>query len=432
MLRSGCALVEESTGTKGIMERTFWKHGSRSRARRRGASAFYGLIALAAGCNNATPPPPEPPPSACFCDTPANATGIGVPDSFCVRRFALVKTPRTLAFAPNGDLFVGSPSMTTPGGAPVGLGGIYVLYDDNHDGRADSLRVYASGAAFASVHGVLITGGKLYYSVATDVYSVPYATGDRSLPAGVVPERVADLSDPGAADRFTHTLAVDAAGEIYVSRGQFDNSACPPPNPRSGAVLRIGPGHDLHGDIVVTGCRNPMYVNCAPWGCYAAELTGDSWQGIGGTEKLVRMRDGDNYGYPCCVGHNLPVPSVQPPPDCSGVPLAVQSYPLQDTPFGFDWELQNKFPAPYTGALFMGFHGAFGSWNGTGLGWIPLDPVSHDPVAADQPFVTGFASSGPVMGRICEVRFAPDGRLFFTDDQGGGIYWVSPKRLCRT
>lgn len=389
------------------------------------------LLAIACGCNEATTPPPDPPESPCFCDTPANAPGLGVPDSFCVRRFALVKTPRTLAFAPNGDVFVGSPATTTPGGAPVGLGGIYVLYDDNHDGLADSARVYVAGATFASVHGLLITGGKLYYSLATSVYSVPYTPGDRAFPAGATPELVADLSDPGAADRFTHTLAVDAAGEIYVTRGQFDNTVCPSPNPRGGAVLRIGPGHDLHGDIVVTGCRNPMYVNCAPWGCYAAELTGDNWQGIGGTEKLIRLRDGDDYGYPCCVGHDLPVPGIQPPPDCSGVPVEIQSYPLHDTPFGFDWDLQEKFPAPYTGALFMGFHGEFGTWNGTGLGWIPLDAGTHQPVAEDQPFVTGFSLGGPVVGRVCDVRFSPDGRLFFTDDQSGGIYWVSPTRLCR-
>ena len=38
----------------------------------------------------------------------------------------------------NGDLFVGSPLAATPGGAPQGLGGIYVLPDDDHDGIADS------------------------------------------------------------------------------------------------------------------------------------------------------------------------------------------------------------------------------------------------------------------------------------------------------
>ena len=174
-----------------------------------------------------------------------------------------------------------------------------------------------------------------------------------------------------------------------------------------------------------------MYINCSPWGCYAAELTGDNWLGIGGTEKLIRLHDGDDYGYPCCVGHDLPVPGVQPPPDCSGVPVEVQSYPLHDTPFGFDWDLRGKFPAPYTGGLFVGFHGEFGTWNGTGLGWVALDPATHNPVAEDQPFVTGFALTGPVVGRVCDVRFSPDGRLFFSDDQAGTVYWVSPKRLCR-
>jgi glucose/arabinose dehydrogenase len=365
-----------------------------------------------------------------YCDLPANVPGAGVPDGFCIRRFAQVKTPRTMAFAPNGDLFVGSPSSPTPGGAPVGLGGIYVLPDDDHDGVADMTGTYVSGSDYASVHGILLTGGNLYYTLAAAVYSVIYTNGDRQMP-GSTPTVVADLSDRGVADRFTHTLAVDVQGQIYVSRGQFDNSTCPPPDPRAGGVLRIGPGHDAHGDAVITGCRNPLYINCAPWGCYAAELTGDGWDGIGGHEKLVHMHDGDDYGYPCCVAFNMPVPGISPAPDCSGVAVAVQSYKLHDTPFGFDWDLQNKFPAPYTGGLFLGFHGAVSSWVGTGLNWAPLDPMTHEPSLQDTPFVTGWSQSGPVVGRIAEVKFSPDGRLFFTDDQSGGIYWVAPTTMRR-
>ena len=368
---------------------------------------------------------------ATWCELPGSVTGAVVPAGFCVRQFAQVQTPRVLAFAPNGDLFVGAPSSITPGGAPSGLGGIYALYDDDKNGVADINNVYLSGPQYSSLHGVLFHQGRLHYTTRDSVMSVPYAAGERRLPVGTTATRVADLSDPGVSDRFTHTLAADAMGRLYVSRGQFDNATCPPPNPRGGSVLRIGAGQHPNGDVVMTGFRNPMYINCAPWGCYAAELTGDAWFGIGGKEKLVKFRDGDNYGYPCCVENNRPVPGVTPAPDCSTVAVQVQSYPLADTPFGFDWDVARTFPEPYRGGLFMAFHGSFDRWVNVGLGFIKTDAVTGDPIEASTPFVTGWGRMGPIVGRPADVKFAPDGRMFFADDQAGGIYWVAPTTLRR-
>lgn len=368
---------------------------------------------------------------ATWCELPGSVTGAAVPAGFCIRQFAQVLTPRVIMFAPNGDLFVASPATVTPGGAPPGLGGIYALHDDDKDGIADGNTVYMSGTEYTSIHGLLFHQGRLLYTLRASVQSLPYTTGDRRLPTGATPTRVADLSDPGVSDRFTHTLAADAMGRLYVSRGQFDNAVCPQPNPRGGAVLRIGPNHHPNGDVVITGLRNPMYITCMPWACYAAELTGDSWFGIGGKEKLVRFADGDNYGYPCCVERNRPVPGITPAPDCSGVAQQVQSYPLADTPFGFDWDLAGSFPEPYKGGLFMAFHGSFDRWVNVGLGFIKVDPTTREPVQASTPFVTGWSRTGPIVGRIADVKFAPDGRMFFADDQAGGIYWVAPTTLRR-
>jgi len=38
---------------------------------------------------------------------------------------------------------------------------------------------------------------------------------------------------------------------------------------------------------------------------------------------------------------------------------------------------------------------------------------------------------GSVLDRPSEVAFAPDGRMFFADDQGGGVYWIAPLVLAR-
>jgi glucose/arabinose dehydrogenase len=371
------------------------------------------------------------PDAATFCALPgANVPGLALPDGFCSRKFASIRAPRVIAFAPNGDLFLTSPRSPTPGGAAVGAGGIYVLPDDNRDGIPDAVLLFLGGPTMESVHGLAIQEGELVYSLERAVYSIPYHSGDRVAPTSP-PTQIADLSDNGVSDRWTHTLDRASDGTLYVSRGQYDNGQCPPPNPRGGAVLKIGPGHDLHGDVSITGCRNPMYLRCTPWGpCYAAELTGDDWGGsIGGEEKLVELHDGDDIGYPCCVDRDKPYPGRGA--DCSQVAVAVQPYPLHNTPFGFDWDAAGKWPAPYTGGFFVGLHGDFGGWTGTALAWSATDPTTHRPTGATQTLVGGFGHGGPLNGRVTDVRFAPDGRLFFTDDTGGAVYWIAPQTLPR-
>lgn len=369
-----------------------------------------------------------------FCDLPGDVPGAVVPSGFCIRRFADVATPRVLAFAPSGEVFVASPSVGTPGGAPAGIGGIYVLADDDRDGAADSPRIFLASSSLASVHGLAFLGdSELLYTVADGVYALPYAPGDRDG-TRQRPERIADLSSSTGGGRWTHTLAIAADGSILVSRGQFDATRCPPADPRAGAVLRIGLGHPPSGDVAISGLRNPMYLRCAPWGtCYAAELSGDGWTGIGGAEKLVEIVDGVDFGYPCCVDRAKPVPGLSPAPDCARAGAGVQAYPLHDTPFGFDWDGEERWPVPYTGGLFFGFHGSFfeGPWNGTRVGWAPVDPVTHRPAGAMQTLVSGFGVSGPIVGRVTDVRMAPDGRLFFSDDTGGAVYWVAPVGLER-
>jgi glucose/arabinose dehydrogenase len=185
------------------------------------------------------------------------------------------------------------------------------------------------------------------------------------------------------------------------------------------------------GDIVTQGLRNPLFIRCMPWGiCYAAELSGDPWEALGGTEKLIELRDGETYGYPCCVQRGRPNPDIQPIPNCSGVAEPKHTFPLHDTPFGFDWERDFGWPEPYKAGFFVGLHGDFPNWAHAGLQWAPTDPTTHLPVQTTMDFALGIGK-GMTISRVADVRFAPDGRLFFTDDQGGAIYWIAPRSLRR-
>jgi glucose/arabinose dehydrogenase len=111
-------------------------------------------------------------------------------------------------------------------------------------------------------------------------------------------------------------------------------------------------------------------------------------------------------------------------------------FPLFDTPFGVDWE-RGVWPAPYQNVLCVGKHGSFyssPSWLGAGVFCAPTDPSTHLPNAPFQIFVDGFGSQHMSTGqlfRAADVAFAPDGRLFVSDDIANEIYWVAPESLAR-
>ena len=363
-----------------------------------------------------------------FCDFGTDVEGLTLPADFCIRKFANVPTPRALVFAPNGDLFVSSPQRNTVGGAPPGAGAIF-LFRETDPTKLPTRYAFAQGSAFFSVHGIAIAQNSFYYTVDEAVYSVPYTVGATQIDTAA-PRSVASFITTAGPNlsRFAHSLAVGSDGSLYVSRGQFDNTQCPSKDPRIGAVLRIGAGRYPLGDIVTSGLRDPLYIRCLPWGsCYAAELTGDTWESIGGSEKLIELHDGESFGYPCCVAPGIPNPELTPAPDCSTVAAPVRTFPIHHTPFGFDWE-RGLWPEPYRNAFFVGLHGAFGSWLHAGLQWAPTDPQTHFPTQPTADFALGFGRQGPIP-RVADVLFASDGRLFFTDDQGGAIYWIAPRSL---
>ncbi len=379
-----------------------------------------------AGCTPVVPVGPLT--GTAWCDLPLPAVaGLTVPEGFCIRRYGTVPTARVLMFAPNGDLFVVSPGFSQSGGASPGLGAIVVAPDDNHDGVSDGNVNFLSGVE--EVHGMLFRREEILYTTGSSVMRAPYCNGNRAVTAPVASHtRIAQLD---GAVRMTHTLAESTDGRLLVSMGQWGSGTCPVPDRRSGSVLRIGAGAPINGEIVVEGFRNPMYIRCKEWGaCYAAELTDDGWDSYHGTEKLIEIRQGDRYGYPCCIDRGMPTPGIGTTAMCADVAASVQTYPLHDTPFGFDWA-PSSWPAPYGGSYFVGLHGEVGSWRNAGVQWAPVDATTHRPTRATEFFVRGFGAtvSGNIGQRVTDLVFSRDGRMFIADDHSGDVYWIAPRTL---
>jgi glucose/arabinose dehydrogenase len=359
-----------------------------------------------------------------FCAGPGSPPdGITLPPGFCARTFAHVQHARVIRFAPGGELFVASPNTPTSGygGAGPEPSRIAVIPDDDHDGLGDTPVTFLANVD--ACHALLFAHDALYYSVGTQILRMAYTSGQRTPAAAVV---IANLTDGASFVHWPHTLDVADDGTVLVSRGGNEIGSCPASRPPMGAVIALD--GTLQGHVLATGLRNPMYLRCqhTRGRCYANELTGDFWDAIGGVEKLILVRDGDDWGYPCCVtrGHSIPDAGT----DCTTIASGEHALTLHDTPFGMDFE-PGRWPAPWTGALVIALHGSFNTWVGTRVVTIATDPSTGEPMGLPVDFATGWDDGRRDHGRPSDVVFAPDGRLFVANDITGEIIWIAPVGL---
>jgi glucose/arabinose dehydrogenase len=377
--------------------------------------------------------------------TAPDLSWITLPPGFCAHYFAHVGAARQIRFAPGGELFVASPTTPTAGGSPFGVGGIVVLADDNFDGYADgdvfphsdntpqALTMFIS--SLASAEGMLFTPGAFYYQNSTQILSLPYQTGQRA-PVGMA-SMVANITIYVSEDHWPKTLGQADDGTIYVGNGgdQFDQ--CDPtvfPRPFHGGVLELD--GTAGGTPVAQGFRNPIAVRCQKGHdhCFAAELTLDGSGNEGGREKLVPIRQGDDWGYPCCATTNVPFQGVGNP-NCSSVADESVAFEVGHTPFGFDFE-PGLWPAPYTSSVVLSLHGDVGSWYGarvvsipTGGDGMPLPTSELDGGSPPLDLVQGWDDAKRDHGRPDDVAFSKDGRAFIANDVTGDIFWVAPVGL---
>ncbi len=388
-----------------------------------------------------------------FCDLPGSvrftaAGTVNVPGSeltrpaflhlpvgYCVHYFGNVPNARQLRFAPGGELFVASPTTGTTGGGSGGRQAIVLLADDNRDGYGDLAHDFLSN--LPSTQGLLFTADHFYYQDGTKILRLPYRSGDRA-PSGAS-EVVADVQVYSSDLHWPKPLDQADDGTIYVGNGGDQSEDCEEPHPFHGGILKLD--GTMAGTKVAKGFRNPIAVRCARGKnlCFAAELALDYSEEAGGREKLVPIRDGDDWGFPCCATKDVPFSNSNVDPDCSHVAPEDAAFLIGDTPFSFDFE-PGKWPAPYTGAAFVPLHGAAGSWHGARVVAIAMNPQTGLPVPSGDldggvssgglaDFASGYDDGRLSHGRPAAITFAADGRLFLGNDNNGDIFWIAPLEL---
>jgi glucose/arabinose dehydrogenase len=266
---------------------------------------------------------------------------------------------------------------------------------------------------------------------------------------------VTTITLPQAPEHWPKVMDIAKDGTIYITNGSTQGEVCTATNPPWGTILRL----EVDGSAtpIARGFRNPIALRCETNNnvCLAAELALDySGNGQGGREKVVPVREGDDWGYPCCATKDRPFGNVlyaNPDsgypieggvPDCSGVASESEAFIIGETPFGIDFEPGNgNWPAPWGGRAFVTLHGEVSLWEGSRIVGVALDPTTGLPRTAsdlngaawDSPaaidFAKGWDDGRKDHGRPAAVTFAPDGRLFLGDDQAGRVVWIAPVGL---
>jgi glucose/arabinose dehydrogenase len=374
---------------------------------------------------------------------------LSVATGFCIHHFANLPETRQLRTAPGGDLFVASPSTPTAGGASGGKGGILVLPDDDHDGRADSEIEFVGNLPLTQ--GMTFARGYFYYQDGATIMRVAFKSGDRSPSAAA--EVVTKITAMQSGDHFPKGVDVAKDGTVYVTNGSDQGESCLASRKAVGAVFKVLP--DGSNSVVTSGFRNPIALRCEADQnvCLIAELAKDGSGGEGGREKIVPVRQGDNWGFPCCATTSVPYQDMMfedtsqtvQPSDCASVTPESVSLVIGDTPFGVDFET-GKWSAPWGHRAFVALHGQVGSYTGSRVVGIALDPKTGLPLQSTDlaggsmapnmmDFVTGWDAAGHGgvnnHGRATAVTLGPDGRMYVGDDTNGEIFWVAPVGLMR-
>jgi len=346
--------------------------------------------------------------------TPPFGFRASVPPGFRAEVVATgFKTPRWLAFAPNGDLFV----------AESGAGRLLRLRFTANASRVGSTDVFADG--LTQPFGIGFLDGFVYVANTNELVRYPYdpATSARLGPA----EHLLDLPGFGYGQHWTRSLAVDRRRQLlFVSVGSKSNVSVES-DVRRGAILAVSTdGRDSR--VYANGLRNAVGIALNP-------TDGRLWATVNERDDLAddvphdfftHITDGGFYGWPYSYlgahrDNRVPErPDLVAKTIAPDVLLGAHVAPLQ-----FAFYQGAQFPVRYREGAFIAEHG---SWNrkirsGYDVVFIPFN--NGNPSGPPEPFLSGLVpdrNQKTVYGRPVGVAVAPDGSLFISDD-GGDVIW---------
>ena len=323
-----------------------------------------------------------------------------------------LNNPRFMAFGPDGVLYV----------AERGNGRIVALPDNDSDGMADEVRVFAAG--LDQPHSIVYQEGAWYVGVPGQVIRLEDGDGD-----GVAEERMAVVDNlPTSGSHRTRTVDFLPDGRMVVSVGSSCN-ACEETDPRRATVLIYDDAASGGGErIYAQGLRNAVGLAVHP-------QTGQLWATNNGRdlmgddlppETVYIVQEGSDYGWPRCHSGVVLDPELGQPGDCDGVAQPLVQMQAHSAPLALAFYNGESFPGEYRGDLFIAFHGSWNRSVPTGYKVVRLPLRGSEPAGPIEDFVTGWLDeeTNQATGRPAGLAVGPDGALYISDDKGGFIYRI--------
>jgi len=334
-----------------------------------------------------------------------------------------------------------------------------IFFQADGDGRAEVRERFGPTGG----NGIWLRGDRLYFAPNDAVLRY-------RMPAGsLTPSRPPDTLVFGlpTGGHTAKSVVVTEDGALFVNIGSRTNvcqaagrpSGSRTPDPcgeleTRAAIWRFDADklHQRQSDGIrfATGLRNTNALTLGPNGVlYGAvhgrdqlfQSWGDLYDAEAGaelpSEKLVEIREGDDFGWPYCyhdrfLGRLVLAPEyggdAKTAGRCSTKKEPLVGFPGHWAPDGLAFYTGTLFPRPFQGGLFIAFHG---SWNRAPLPQAGYNVV-FQPMAGGRPsgkwviFADGFRSLDPA-GRPVGVAVGPDGSLFVSDDAGGRIFRIVPR-----
>jgi len=324
--------------------------------------------------------------------------GAELPPGFSIIKFAELYRPTAFAFDSLGRLYVTSTDSN-----------IYLLRDDNNDGRADSQTTFAAGYYLPLGITVRASTGEAYVSHQGGITILRDADGDGKADSNraLIENLPTDLHQ-------NDNLKFGPDGWLYMGLGSTCD-ACSEFNPKSATILRFNVD-TAESEIYATGLRNPYDIAFQP-------STGDLFSTDNGRddlgmdapfEELNHIMQGGNYGWPNCW-------NAQDQPGCENTIPAVAFFESHSSADGLDFYNGKRFPAEYRENAFISI---FGSWLKpnvqTGIQRVILTHESGKYTGTSSWFVRFPAGVMPL-----PLLFGPDGALYVGDYINNVIYRIS-------
>ena len=346
----------------------------------------------------ATEPATESVPPATIPPSTVELEGAQVPPGFSLIKFADLYRPTGFAFDGQGRLYVTSQD-----------GNVYILRDENQDGRADARTTFATGYYFPLGVAIHEPSGEVYVSYQGVITVLKDTNGD-----GHSDEERALVDDLPFDKHQNDNLEFGPDGWLYIGVGSTCD-ACEDPDPRSASILRFNV-ETGESQIFATGMRNPFDIAFHP-------ETGDLFATDNGRddlgmetpfEELNHILQGQDYGYPNCWNE-------QDQPGCEDTIPPIAFFESHSSANGVDIYSGEGFPAEYRGNAFVSI---FGSWLKpgvqTGIQRAVLTPQGETYSAETSWFVRFPEGVMPL-----PLLFGPDDALYVGDYINDAIYRIS-------